>query len=436
MKTKNVNNTKTIPANKAALILQSCFFRNSKNHNYTGIEFDKDLKILQKAQQEEIAAGNYDTVVKRCLRYCRLRQNKFLLHKLAYTLFSGITLWPDRSKPFFQYTKILKHLLYKDIKDINLISRVVEDAYIAWKEECNHKHQTRQQTMSFDKEATLDYLRNSYQSFNKNSTQANLIKLFADSPELNEDVGLDDNVLENKNYCHKILHLLKKYLPDSSEILQSFTQITNKINNLIQKESLSEEELAELKEEIKKIWQATWRYIISAENDFGVVPLTTPPFRSHAAEITLSHGGGLFFFSQFLMGKNKGYKTDREEGGLGIYVDPYQQNYGDKYYAERAAEQHFDIPVSVSLTIEPQYLQGSNRHDDEAIWCHTNRKKATLHTVELLKYKEWEVMQKDNISIYTSDPKFFQKLCVTLFSKPDESSKPTVDECDGLVLPF
>jgi len=416
-----------LPLNKAVLTLQSCFF--NKHHRYTGVEFDQDLKGLQKAQQNEIAAGNYDIIVKRCLKFCRLRQDKFILHKLAFTLFSGITL-PNESysKPFLKYSKILKHLLYKNFKDINLISRVVDDAYTAWKEECNQKFLTRKQIVSYDKKDILDYLRQSAQSFMRDFTQVNLIKLFtADDPsEPQEDVSFKDDVEEiNYDFTHKILQLLQKYIPASSEILQSFTQITTKIENLLQKENLSEEVLSELKEETIKVWQATWRYVISKENDFGIVPLTTPSFSSRKIKLTPTHGGGLFFFGQFLFGKNKGYQTDSEEGGLGIYIAPYQAMSYEEYYAERAAERHFDIPVSANFTIESQYLQSTVRHSDEAILCHTNRKKIELHGIKQLTYeKSYFRLEEKDISVYENDPLFFQKLFTTIFLEPETRNQP------------
>lgn len=420
---------KTLRMNEAVLTIQSCFFR--KRHHYTSIRFDQDLKALQKANQEEIAEGKYDIIVKKCLKFCRIRQNKFLLHKLAFTLFSGITLWDDSSKPFFKYTKLLKHLLYKDIQDIHLISRLVDDAYLAWKEECRQKASTRIPVRSFDKQDILEYLLRSARSLEEDSSKSNFIKLFTDSSEEVKEKkrlgGWKNYVEGNEDYANKILQLLKKYLPASSDILQSFTQTTSKLEQLLQQETVLEEELSVLKEEILSVWETTWYDIQLKENNVGIVPLTTPSFNPRSRKMAPSYGGGLFFWGQFLLGKNKGYKTDMEEGGLGVYVAPYESPiYDDKYYAERAAERHFDIPISVNFEIEPQYLQSTVRHDYEAILCHTNRKKVQVHDIKPLRYRDsYFMLREEDLSIYANDPDVYQKLH-TLFDAQMSKSHVTV----------
>lgn len=75
--------------------------------------------------------------------------------------------------------------------------------------------------------------------------------------------------------------------------------------------------------------------------------------------IHISHGGGLFYILQFLMGESRGYAAPTEFVGEGIFVSPRLRSGGDAvrdpFYANRRPT-HFDIPAVLTADIPAEYL--------------------------------------------------------------------------------
>lgn len=352
-----------VTPNTATRIIQRYYFIY-KNNNFN---FEQTIRLLQKASFLEVKNGAYDAIIEKCLKFCSLTTDRHRLHQLVYTLFSG----NKSGGLFFRqdsiYRRILSYLLYDNESDFPTLIRVLKDTFNEWKSTA----QRQREPISLDVQ-TLTHV---------------LLDVNSTLKTTSGPVGLEQVDAWKLATIEKTL---VRYIPSESQLLQEFSRIKQKI-----------EACSANSQEILQFFKAIQNHI-KQENPktFGIVPQNTPSFSDHSDPfrndlVNASHGGGLFFLSGFFYGRNKGYLLNDEEGGFGLYVDPYPgdaTNYGDNYYALRNPVKNFDISVSLKCNIEGSHLQKSERNTNEAILRYTNRNKISITDISIIQKQNYPMI--------------------------------------------
>lgn len=356
-------------------ILKSSLINVLRKHVYNLSKFHQDCRTLQKASSEQLKSGEFDNVVKRCIRYCGFRKDRFLFHKLVYALFSEVN-YIFRAKN--EQLNILSWLLYDKDSNLQAIAIVLQDAYQAWK-----NNPVKEVALSQDFKEILLLLRSIASVIFQQDKfyEDDLIKIFGIKKTTVRNVNPFQTFEPVRNYLEDLKEFLLSYVSETVPVVKDFLAFKLKCERLSSDQFITGEE-------VKQIFKSLWDFLNENKN-IGVVPQAThwgEKFFSADKKINLSHGGGLFFLTDFLYGRNKGYVVAKEEKGIGIYLDPFRgnTNYSPQYYATRNPVRHFDIPVIMSCNAQIKSLGKSSRHNDEAILRHTHRRDVSISRLDTI----------------------------------------------------
>lgn len=397
-----------------------------RKNQATLAHFDAQLKTIQNTKFEDRYAGTVNAEVDECIRIIKSRNDRFLAQKLAYTLFSGDAYYFYR-KPSWAL-EYLKQDLQNSEYPIEKLCRSLTQAFKNW---CEHKyfhacHLSRDRELILKIQETLE---RRLQEIESETLDANTLKTLFNWNKLVEkrarssrrggrgrgglvalSLPISHEELEEKKsreaftqtgqLLHDLSELVGLYRSDKADspivalhdaILIIKQEVESVIDPESEVESIKKSKLIELVRKIEGTAQADKCEDAILGNAVQRVHFFGESQQKPADEvIEVRHGGGLFFLSQFLLGKNVGYQVDQEEGGTGMYLEPFTEgkqgstNYGDRYYAERAALPNFDIPVALKAHGPRRAFNQSYRHGDEVILRHTSRSELRLDSIDVI----------------------------------------------------